>query len=162
MKTVIQPQIDAIQRTANSQRLHSLQNKLASLNARRFAMTTGPDKGPMDWYTINGQTVVVHMYARGGYDVYAPIVDSLSIQATFDALDRIAKPQPKADTLTYSRGLGVGTVHERVKEPTAADKGTAKGIIDDPLWTAYDLERKDYGANNTTNTGADGLIPALS
>lgn len=78
-------------------RLEALHGKLASIHARHIAMTTGPDKGPMDWYTVpGGQTIIVHMYARGeGYEVYAPVAGaSLSVQETFDALDRIAGSNP--------------------------------------------------------------------
>lgn len=78
-------------------RLEALHGKLASIHARHIAMTTGPDKGPMDWYTVpGGQTIIVHMYARGeGYEVHAPVAGaSLSVQETFDALDRIAASNP--------------------------------------------------------------------
>jgi len=115
---------------AQQQRLEALQNKLVSLNARFIAKTTGPDKGPMDWYTVpGGQTIIVHIYAHGeGYEVYAPVAGaSLSVQETFDALDRIAASNPQP--LSVDR-----------PQPTASDRGTAAGILADPLWTAYDAE----------------------
>ena len=81
--------------TAQSKRTESLQNKLTSLGARHRAMTTGPDKGPLDWYELNSQVVIVHLYAKGGYEVYAPVAGaSLSVQETLDALDRIAVSNP--------------------------------------------------------------------
>jgi hypothetical protein len=81
--------------TAQSKRTESLQNKLTSLGARHRAMTTGPDKGPLDWYELNSQVVIVHLYAKGGYEVYAPVAGaSLSVQETLDALDRIAASNP--------------------------------------------------------------------
>ena len=157
-------------------------HKLECLNARRIAMTTGPDKGPLDWYSINGQVIIVHLFAKGGWEVYAPLSPSLSIQDTLDALDRIANPISDTVRLNVREALEDRETARlkaiAAKPPNAA--GAASGVIADPLWTAYDLEAdpiaalmekkgiderqaiREYGANNTTNTGSDGLLPALS
>jgi len=125
-------------------RLEALYGKLASLGARHIAMTTGADKGPMEWYTLNGQVIIVQVFARGeGYEVYAPVAGhSNSVQDTLDALDRIAgiNPQP-----TVSNQSKYDRENSTVQLPTAADRGAAKGIIDDALWTAYDMERLATG-----------------
>ena len=160
-------------------RLEALYVKLASLGARHIAMTTGADKGPMEWYTLNGQVIIVQVFARGeGYEVYAPVDGhSNSVQDTLDALDRIAEPPAKPqigdmgvyhyslfddtdntchgtyETLDEARGaasfdrLTAWTVYYKdeivashTPQPTASDRGTAAGILADPLWTAYDME----------------------
>jgi hypothetical protein len=83
-------------------------------------MTTGPDKGPVDWYEVNGQVVIVHLFAnQRGYEVYAPVSGaSLSVQETFDALDRIAASNPAP--LSVDRQL-TGAVGDLVRMAAAGN-----------------------------------------
>ena len=138
MKTDARTEAQWAEAARNTERVGKLLYKLQCLNARQIAITTGPDKGPLDWYTINGTTIIVHLFAKGGWEVYAPVSVSLAIQDTLDALDRIANPQPLAIEEMHSIAPTGGTI--AAMQPTAADRGAAKGIIDDPLWTAYDAE----------------------
>ena len=61
--------------TSQQKKLCQLQDALVSMYARHIAKTTGPDKGPMDWYRLpDGKIIIVHIHSRGGgYEVYAPI-----------------------------------------------------------------------------------------
>ena len=104
----------ADRRAVQTARMVALDKKLDSLHARLLTGGKAPDGGTLNFYTLNGKAVIVHEYPdNDGYEVYTPIVDTIAVDATFAALDRIANPQP-----------------------TAADRGAARGVVNDPLWTA--------------------------
>jgi hypothetical protein len=155
-KTVAQVEAAEDRQTVHAMRVGALRNKLVSLGARHIAMTTGPDKGPMDWYELNGQPIIVHLYAdQGGYEVYAPAAGaSLSVSDTFDALDRIANPQPLTIEEMHSIAPTGGTI--AATQPTAADRGAARGVIAEMEHGPRPQDAPGY----FDRTGQDGQYPA--
>ena len=206
-KTVASIETAVDRRAAQTARMVALDKKLDSLHARLLTGGKAPDGGLQNWYTLNGQTVIVHEYPdNNGYEVYTPIVDTIAVDATFAALDRIANPQPRhclncdktatafcnayhtTSTVNPAKPQATGslldkatedvaerasayfrdkrrTMHgpelvalhdaievreallsvalnvreaqeDRNPQPTAADRGAARGVVNDPLWTA--------------------------
>lgn len=113
-KTIAQVQAAAAAQTAHTKRVDALKAKLMSLHAIHRHMTTGPDHGPIEWYEVNGQLVLVHLFAnQRGFEVYAPVDGAgLTVQGTLDALDRIADSNPKP--LSVDRQL-TGAVGDLVR-----------------------------------------------
>ena len=125
------------------------------LKAESRALAFVPDGGILNFYTLNGQTVIVHEYPNDdGYEVYAPVSASLSVSGTFDALDRIAASNPKplsvdrkltgavgdfvrmaaagntdADDLQCLACDLLGQPHPSRPQPTESDRGAARGVI---------------------------------
>ncbi len=78
--------------TPNDLRNRHLQDKLTSLGARRMSDVKGPHGSKMEFFTLNGQCIIVQWYnpSFGGYEVYSPVFNGNEVKGTFEALDAIA------------------------------------------------------------------------
>jgi hypothetical protein len=66
---------------------NAVRNALIESGAKLIGRGEGPNGSGLSWHTLNGNVVIFQAYANNeGCEVYRPVFDGLSVEATIDAM----------------------------------------------------------------------------